>query len=396
METISFSPNRERFFNISHCKTFGDAAIYDRFHRYWSEVPNEWVKQGAPKEILNPNGFRHYFGLDHMRDLEEIIVGVNRIDLQDSTVEGYMDFLTTPPIVPAYKVQILREDETHRVEIVHGGQTIEVSKAHLSRMPKFLDHPVKDRSSWEEYRKRLDPDTLERWLIDWPSFVQARNDEDAPTMLVVIGLFGMLREWSGLERTLLWFYDEPKLIEDMMDQIVHLVIGVLKRVAKDIKIDLIRFWEDMAYKSGPLISPEMFKKFMVPRYRMITDFLRSEKIDILQVDCDGNIDELIPLWLDVGINYFWPLEVAAGMDAVSLRKEYGKQVILGGNIDKRVFSKDKRAIHDEIMAKVPYLLQTGAYFPSLDHAIPPEVSFDGFRYYLDLLREISGKDRISR
>ena len=133
---------------------------------------------------------------------------------------------------------------------------------------------------------------------------------------------------------------------------------------------------------------------MLPRYRQITDFLHSHGIDILHADSDGNIDELIPLWLEVGVNFPWPLEVAAGMDAVALRKKYGKDIILGGNIDKRVFIRGKEAIKQEVMSKVPYLVETGPYFPCLDHVIPADISLEGFRYYIDLLREIGGKDKL--
>ena len=133
---------------------------------------------------------------------------------------------------------------------------------------------------------------------------------------------------------------------------------------------------------------------MVPRYKKITDFLHSHGIDILHADSDGNVNELIPIWLEVGINFPWPLEVAAGMDAVALRKKYGKNIILSGNIDKRVFIKGKEAIREEVMSKVPFLAETGGYFPCLDHVVPPDVSLENFRYYINLLREIAGRDKL--
>jgi uroporphyrinogen decarboxylase len=82
------------------------------------------------------------------------------------------------------------------------------------------------------------------------------------------------------------------------------------------------------------------------------------------------------------------------MDAVALRKKYGKDLILSGNIDKRVFARGKEAIREEVMSKVPFLLQSGGYFPGLDHAIPPDVSLQDFRYYINLLREIGGMENL--
>jgi uroporphyrinogen decarboxylase len=293
-----------------------------------------------------------------------------------------------------FPIEIISEDERHRVETTYGGVTVEVNKQHPWRMPKFVDRPVKDWATWKEYKKRLDPDTPERYPADWAAYVERMNATDAPTMLLLEGYFGPLREWTGLEELIYLFYDEPDLVEDMMDQVLHLSLTMAKRVLKDLRIDCVRFWEDMAYRSGPLISPEMFKKFMTPRYQVITDYLRGEGIEILHVDSDGDATELIPLWLEVGVNFPWPLEVAAGMDAIALRKEYGRELILSGNIDKRAFLEGKDAIRHEVMSKVPYLMETGSYFPCLDHAVPPDVKLDDFRYYVNLLRDIGGLDKL--
>lgn len=77
-----------------------------------------------------------------------------------------------------------------------------------------------------------------------------------------------------------------------------------------------------------------------------------------------------------------------------MRKKYGKDIILGGNIDKRVFAKGKEAVQKEVMSKVPFLLETGPCFTSLDHAILPDVPLESFRHYLNLLREIGGREKL--
>ena len=385
-------PKRERFLAICHGDRTGDVSVIDWFNRYWTDTPKEWVKQGAPREILKPGGFNRYFQFEHIHNLQEIVSEHNRIDLPE--VEAGEGFYVTPPILPVFEKKVIREDERHRVEMTYGGSIIEVSKEFPWRMPKYLERPVKDRATWNEYRKRLDPYTPERWPRDWWGFVEKTNREDSPTLLMLEGFFGILREWTGIENLLYMFYDDPKLVEDMMEHMLYFMMTIARRVLRDIKVDIIRFWEDMAYKSGPLISPAMFKKFMVPRYKKVTEFIHSHGIDVIHVDCDGNINELIPLWLECGINFHWPLEVAAGMDAVALRKKYGRDLIMSGNIDKRVFARGKEAIREEVMSKVPFLLESGGYFPSLDHAIPPDVSLEDFRYYINLLREIGGMEKL--
>jgi uroporphyrinogen decarboxylase len=216
-----------------------------------------------------------------------------------------------------------------------------------------------------------------------------------PVSLQVGSFYGYLREMIGSERILYMFYDDPALIEDMMDTMLHLETEVIKRVVKDIRIDQATFWEDMCYKAGPLISPAMVRKFMMPRYKKITELLRRNGVNVIFVDSDGNVNELIPLWLESGINLVWPLEVAAHNDAVALRKKYGKDLIIEGNIDKRALIKGKEAIREEVMSKVPFLLEQGGYLPTVDHHVPPDVTFENYGYYINLMREVAGLEKLS-
>jgi uroporphyrinogen decarboxylase len=186
------------------------------------------------------------------------------------------------------------------------------------------------------------------------------------------------------------FHDDPALIDDMMETLCNLEIECINKAMDKVRVDGATFWEDMAFKTGPLISPKMFRRFMMPHYKRITDLLRSKGVDVIFVDSDGNLNHLIPLWIESGVNFFWPLEVAAGNDAVHYRKTYGKDAILGGNIDKRVLMKSKELIREEVMSKVPYLLEQGGYFPSIDHFVPPDAPFENYLYLINTLREVGG------
>ncbi len=380
---------RERFLGICRFERPGDLCLLSPYiNSFWTETLKEWNKQGAPKQILDTRFRGDYFQFDHMRLLHEIKTG-SAMD-REFEIYGATYKYEIPPIVPPYDVRLIEEDK-HTVTLINeGGQKVKISKDTPEKMPMYLDHPVKDRASWEEYKKRLDPNTPERYPSDWDVYVKKMNSRDVPTTLYVGSFFGYLREWTGLKSLLYMFYDDPNLIEDMMDQICYLETECIKRVVKDLRVDRALFWEDMAFRSGPLISPAMFRKFMMPRYRKVTDLLLSSGIDIIMVDSDGNINELIPLWLECGINFFWPLERAAGNDAVAVRKKYGKDVILGGNIDKRALLKGKDAIREEVMSKVPFLLKSGGYFPSIDHMVPPDVTFESYRYFINTLREVAG------
>jgi uroporphyrinogen decarboxylase len=272
------------------------------------------------------------------------------------------------------------------------GEVIKEFKDRQSALPQFLEFPVKDMRSFEEIRPRLAPSLVERLGSDWEYSSQVYNDTDMPVFAYTCGLFGTARFLLGFENLMLAYYDMPELIHAIGKQWVELYTSMLEHIAASAKVDAIDFWEDMAYRNAPMISPAMFKEFMLPYYKEVIDCARSLGIEIFEVDSDGNIDPLIPLFIEAGVNMMYPFEVQAGMDVREVRKKYGTKLAILGGLDKRALALDHDAITEEVESKVPHLLKSGGYFPSLDHNVPPDVSLENFEFFLKLVREIGTRE----
>jgi uroporphyrinogen decarboxylase len=163
----------------------------------------------------------------------------------------------------------------------------------------------------------------------------------------------------------------------------------MNRAVREVDLDFASFWEDMCFNMGPMISPAMFREFMVPRYRRITDFLRANGVDVAYVDCDGDINQLVGLWLEGGVNCMFPLEIQSGSDPAPMREKYGERVLLMGGVDKTRLIAGKQAIRKEIDRIAP-LVASGGYIPHVDHRCPPDVTFENYLYYLNTKREAFG------
>jgi hypothetical protein len=109
------------------------------------------------------------------------------------------------------------------------------------------------------------------------------------------------------------------------------------------------------------------------------DFQRLKE-ERFQVDSDGNLDQLIPLFLEAGLTGVWPIEVQAGNDLLEIRRRYPHLRILGG-IDKLQIARGPEATDRELEGKLPSMLAGGGYIPLLDHAAHPEISWTDFCYY---------------
>jgi uroporphyrinogen decarboxylase len=144
----------------------------------------------------------------------------------------------------------------------------------------------------------------------------------------------------------------------------------------------------MAGKAGPLCSPATYREFCLQPLKRVTDLLHRHGVHTIIVDSDGNNDALIPLWLEAGVTGLRPFEAAAGCDPVAIRRRYGKDFVIQGAIDKRALSGSFEEIEREVLSKVPWLCLQGAYFPQVDHLVPPDVPLANYRHYARLLRQV--------
>jgi uroporphyrinogen decarboxylase len=170
------------------------------------------------------------------------------------------------------------------------------------------------------------------------------------------------------------------MIHDMLDTLTDLWLCLWEEMLALFQPDSVTFWEDMCYRAGPLISPKMFRLFLLPRYQRLTAFGRSHGIRHFLVDSDGDMRKLIPLWIEGGITGVYPFEVQAGMNVEEIGQTYPDLVVLGG-IDKREVVKGPAAIDAELERRLPSLLQRGGFIPTLDHHVTSEVSWEDYVYY---------------
>jgi uroporphyrinogen decarboxylase len=193
----------------------------------------------------------------------------------------------------------------------------------------------------------------------------------------------------GIVNFNLMFYKDPELIRDMAEYWEYFTIETMRDAVEAMKdtIDAIWWWEDFAEKHGPLISPRLFRDFLLPHYRNVTDFLKKNKIDRVVLDSDGNTSPILDLMIEAGITGHWPLEVASGMDAITLRRKYGNELFIMGNLDKRELVKGGEHMKKEIDSKIPILKEMGGYIPSLDHDIPPDFTLDRYREYAEYMKK---------
>jgi len=293
---------------------------------------------------------------------------------------------------PRFEREILADDEEYTTYVDPQGIVMrEFKKNPLSSMPQFIRHPVETREDFRKYwRERMRPNLSERIGSNWRERLRELRKRDFPFVVIADrwgGFFGPIRNLVGVERLCTLFYDDPAFVEEMLEADAEYLIGMLSQMLEETDIDVFAFWEDMAYHTAPLISPRLARQFMLPRYRKVVDFGRSHGVRWFALDSDGNIDPLIPVWMDSGIDILYPFEVQAGMDVLAVRKKYGRSLRICGGVDKRPLTQGREAIDKELQRVKP-LIDDGGYLPMLDHSATPDTPYQYYRYFLEQLRKI--------
>ncbi|MEM3045984.1 MAG: uroporphyrinogen decarboxylase family protein [Candidatus Bathyarchaeia archaeon] len=367
---------RERFLRAIH---FEEPDRVPHAVQFWAETIDDWYARGELKMDLRAKGRREYGPLPVGVLDYNVLCPLYGLDMMPPWVAGGPFFGTNfSPMLPE---RVLEEGDTWRVVCDEWGVTKRVRKDGRS-VPQFLDWPVKNREDLERFKAYFDPEDPRRYAEGWERRVKSVLETgSAPIGWGFPGFFGTARWLLGLERLLIAFMRDQALLRALFDFWSDFVLKLAKR-ALELQVDYMGVWEDMAYKNGPMVPPRLFKELMVPYYKKVTYAFRQKGVDLALVDSDGNINSLIPLWLEGGVNGFVPLESQAGMDAVALRDQYGDKVVLMGNISLWALRNGPSAIEEELRRKFPALLPGGGYIASTDHHIPPDVSYGSFLHYL--------------
>lgn len=369
----------------------------------------ETVLFGNPDRIpLSPGGPRestlvrwYEEGLDRERSWFEQLLEAVGIDPTTPIHPPGVGCGASLRMIPEFEEKILEHRDGHYILSDWMGAVVEIAdrydasyirsaKDFVTR--KWYKFPVETRDDWEAMKTRYDPDTPERYAADFDERLAGLNDPDRDEFLAVgmNGPFWQLREWCGFEGLCTLFMDDTAFVHEMVDFWTEFVAEVLSRVCSRAPVDRILISEDMAYKAHSMISPAMTREFILPAYRRWIQIAARSGCRVFDVDSDGHVGELIPCWIDAGINLCDPIEVAAGNDIVEFRRTFGRRMAYTGGIDKRAIAKGGKVIEEEVRRVVPPLLEGGGFIPGCDHGVPPDISWPNFIHYTQLLATLCG------
>jgi uroporphyrinogen decarboxylase len=288
---------------------------------------------------------------------------------------------------PQYKEEVISIDDEYITERdSYGG--VRKNHRNFTTTPLIVDYPCKERADWEKLKPRLVPSDRR---IDWVSDLRGNQRERSLgryiTFNAIVG-YDKLQKYVASERLLRAVLREPEWIKDMYWTDANLVMAMCDRMIDGgFQFDGAFLFCDLGYRHGPFFSPGHYEDQLHPVFKELCDFFHARDMQVI-LHCCGNVKELIPYFIEEGIDCIQPLEVKAGMDVIELKDEFGDQISYMGGIDVRLMNlEDLEPIEKEIREKISAAKVGGGYVYHSDHSIPNTVSFKNYQRVIELVRK---------
>ena len=283
-------------------------------------------------------------------------------------------------------VEVYEDTDEYVFQKDANGVTRKDIKRESGHTPHWLGHTINNGRDWREYKSRLTPEDVRVPANLKEAYENARKSgrfvhyTSCEAYECAWPVFGQVNIFTLM-------MDEPETAADVFNTYTDLIVSMAgKYLDMGIDFDGAWFFGDMGYRNSTLFSPACYESLLWPAHKRMCEFFNSRGKPVILHSC-GRIEALIPKIIEAGFAAIQPLEAKCGQDVRVLKERFGNRITFFGNIDVRKLSGTREDIEEEISSKLPIAMKGGGYIFHSDHSVPPTVSFDNYRYAIELLEK---------
>lgn len=206
------------------------------------------------------------------------------------------------------------------------------AQAHESEHP----HIISDITKWREQVVFPDVD-----VIDWETaaskdLVGIDRENKLIEFFTESGVFERCQELCGFENALIYMYEEPEAYCELSNAITEWKIRLFDKLITYYQPDAFKIMDDLGHNTGPLVSVEMYRKFIKPYDKRLIEYIHSRGVMVDYHSC-GCMQDFVGDLVEIGADMIDPLQGSIN-NLPLIQEKYGDVVgFLGGT---------GRAIHD--------------------------------------------------
>jgi len=182
----------------------------------------------------------------------------------------------------------------------------------------------------------------------------------------------------GMENVMCAFFTEPGAVRDMLHRIMDFQLGIAKHYAAA-GVEVVALGDDLGMQTGPLLSLELVREFLVPEYRRLFEFHRSRGTLVTFHSC-GHVMHLLETFIELGVDVLNPIQATAN-DLPEIRRVTQGRMALSGAVNSDVIMDGPpERITRLVRRRLWQLGRKGGYICGPDQGLPwPEEHFQAVR-----------------
>lgn len=210
-------------------------------------------------------------------------------------------------------------------------------EGHIGMFPVHTDEfkVLKDITKWKKYVKSPEVVTSdEAWAAAVAHAHSIDRNEEYVTCPCIPGIFEMTHHLMGMENTLMAFYEEPEAMHELIDYITQHELNYAEVIVDKLHPDCIFHHDDWGTQNSSFISPEMFEEFILPAYKKVYGYYKSNGVELIVHHCDSYAANLVPYMIEMGID-IWQGAMSTN-NIPDLITKYGGKISFMGGLDSAV------------------------------------------------------------
>jgi len=200
------------------------------------------------------------------------------------------------------------------------------------------------------------------------------------------GLFERAWFLRGMENLMMDFYRNPEFVKELLDRIMEYNLGIIDEIL-EYPVDGIMLGDDWGGMDNLLMGPEIWDQFIKPRARQLYRKVNESGLQLFVHSC-GNIKELLPDLIEMGVDVINPVQVLA-MNPLEIKQKYGDQVALFGGVSTQgvLPHGEPEEVKSAVRDAVNSLSQGGGFILAPDQELQMDVPMENILAFIETAKE---------
>jgi uroporphyrinogen decarboxylase len=248
-----------------------------------------------------------------------------------------------------------------------------------------MDYPLKDWSMLDRYLSEQIPHPRAPGRLDaaLPLLRDFRRTKYCIGMMILV-LWDRFRTLRGNLNCFMDLYDYRSEVHRLVEALTEYSLELISYWAET-GIDALFLADDLGTQRSLIISRDLWREYFRIPYRRLFDEAHRVGLDVIFHSC-GNIEELIPDFIDIGVDVINPLQPGA-MDLSRVSRRFGGQVAFFGAIDDQNLLREGSPVQvkEEVRRIIDLLGRPfgNAFIPAPSNVIAPEVPLENIRALME-------------